>query len=133
MNIAHARLALLAVATTTLLSTACSNATYPTREVARNNAATQVQVTNHNWMDMTVYAMREGHRVRLGTVTSQTVDRFQLPRGFDLGAGMLRLEADPIGSNDTFTSEPISVQMGSVVNWTIENHIALSSYYITSR
>ena len=133
MNVSHARLALLAVAATTLLSSACSNATYPTRESARNNAATQVLVANHNWMDMTVYAVRDNNRVRLGTVTSQTVDRFQMPRGFDLGSGMLRLEADPIGSSDTFTSEPISVQMGSVVNWTIENHIALSSYYITSR
>jgi hypothetical protein len=133
MNVSHARLALLAVAATTLLSSACSNATYPTRESARDNAATQILVANHNWMDMTVYALRDQNRVRLGTVTSGTAARFRLPRGLDLGAGMLRLQADPVGSTETFTSEPISVDVGSVVNWTIENHIALSSYYISSR
>jgi hypothetical protein len=132
MKISHARHAVLAVAAT-LLTTACSTATYPTRETARAHAQTQIQVTNHNWMDMTVYAIRNGTRVRVGSVTSGTTARFSLPRGFDLSSGALRLEADPIGSSETFVSEPISAEVGSVVNWKIENHIALSSYYITSR
>src|SRR5688500_15818689 len=98
MNITHARRAIFAVAATTLLTTACSTATYPTREsAARQHAQTKVQVTNHNWMDMTVYALRDGSRVRIGSVTSGTTERFSLPRGFDLRTGALRLEADPIG------------------------------------
>ena len=134
MKISFARRAVLAVAATTLLTTGCSSAaTYPTRESVRKNAATQIQVRNHNWMDMTVYAIRNGSRIRVGTVTSGMVERFQLPRGFDLAAGALRLEADPIGSDESFVSGPIAVEVGTVVNWTIENHIALSSYYLTSR
>jgi hypothetical protein len=132
MNISHARHAFLAVAAATLL-TACSSATYPTRETARQSAGTQIQVSNHNWMDMTVYAIRNGSRIRIGNVTSGASARFSLPRGFDLSAGALRLEADPVGSSETFVSEPMAVEVGTVVNWTIENHIALSSYYITSR
>jgi hypothetical protein len=132
MKISHARHALLAVAAT-LLTTACSSATYPTREIARENAPTQIQVKNHNWMDMTVYAIRNGSRIRLGSVVSGTTARFPLPRGFDLSSGALRLVADPIGSSETFVSEPIATSSGTVVNWTIENHIALSSYFITSR
>jgi len=132
MNISNARLALL-VATTALLTTACSTAAYPTRETARQNASTQIQVTNYNWMDMAVYAWRDNSRIRIGTVVSGTVERFTLPVGFDLRSGALKLEADPIGSGDTFTSGPIEANPGSVVNWKIENHIALSSYHLTSR
>src|SRR5688500_12906436 len=102
MNISHTRRAVMAVAATMLLTTACTTATYPTREGARQNAATSLQVANHNWMDMTVYALRDGSRVRVGTVTSGSVERFALPRGFDLRTGALRLEADPIGSNEVF-------------------------------
>jgi hypothetical protein len=67
MKISHARHAAWAVAALTLLTTACSSATYPTREITRQNATTQITVTNHNWSDMTVYALRGGSRLRVGT------------------------------------------------------------------
>jgi hypothetical protein len=134
MKLSHARRAVLAVAATALLTTACSGATYPTREAARRTATTQVAVKNHNWMDMTIYAMRDGSsRIRIGSVVSGTTERFQLPLSFDLRTGGLRLMADPVGSGETFTSEPIYAESGSVVNWTIENHIQLSSFFISSR
>jgi len=132
MKISTARHAALAIAAATLM-TACSNATYPTREAARQNAPTQVLVRNHNWMDMTVYAIKNSQRVRIGQVTSNATARFSLPRGIDASSGAIQLEADPVGSNESFVSQPITVEQGTVLNWTIENHIQLSSYYVTSR
>jgi len=132
MNISHARHAVWAAAAITLLTTACSTATYPTREAARRNATTQITVTNHNWADMTVYALRNGSRLRVGTVTSGTEGRFRLPVGFDQRSGNLRLEANPIGSNEVYVSDPISIAPGAHLVWKIENHIALSSYYLTN-
>jgi hypothetical protein len=132
MKISSARHAALAIAAATLM-TACSTASYPTREAARRNAPTQVVVRNHNWMDMNVYAIRNSQRVRIGQVTSNATARLSIPRGMDLSSGAIQLEADPIGSNESFVSQPIALEQGTVLNWTIENHIQLSSYYITSR
>ena len=106
MKISLARHALLAVAAATML-TACSSATYPTREAARQNAPTQILVRNHNWSDMTVYAIKNSQRVRLGQVTSNSAARLTLPRGIDASSSQLQLEADPIGSNETFVSQPM--------------------------
>jgi len=36
----------------------------------------QLEVTNHNWMDVTVYAVTSSQRVRMGTVTSGRTERF---------------------------------------------------------
>ena len=132
MNISHTRHAVWAVAALTLLTTACSTATYPTREAARRNATTQITVANNNWSDMTVYALRNGSRLRMGTVVSNTRERFTLPPGFDLRSGDVRLMADPVGSNEVFVSEPMSVAPGSNLVWKIENHVELSSYYLTN-
>ncbi len=132
MNISHTRHAVWAVAAITLLTTACSSATYPTRESVRRHAPTQITVKNHNWSDMTVYALRNGSRMRVGTVISGTQERFTLPAGFDLRSGDIRLQADPIGSSEVFVSEPMAITPGSHVVWKIENHIALSSYYLTN-
>jgi hypothetical protein len=133
MNISsHAWHAVWAVAAVTLLTTACSTATYPTRETARRGATTEITVTNNNWSDMTVYALRNGSRIRVGTVVSGSRERFRLPVGFDTGSGALRLVADPIGSNEAFVSEPMAVAPGTRVVWKIENHIELSSYYVTN-
>ena len=65
MNNSHARHAVWAVAAITLLTTACSSSVeYPTRETARRNATTQITITNHNWADITVYALRNGSRLQ---------------------------------------------------------------------
>jgi hypothetical protein len=132
MNISLARHAVWSLAAITLLTTACSTATYPTRETARRNTTTELTVTNHNWADMTVYAIRNGSRLRVGTVVSGTQERFTIPIGFDLRSGDIRLEADPVGSNEVFVSEPMSIAPGARVVWKIENHIQLSSYYLTN-
>src|SRR5690606_36702747 len=39
----------------------------------------RVDVSNFNWLDMAIYAVRGGMRVRLGTVTSMNRERFTIP------------------------------------------------------
>ncbi|MBW3534699.1 MAG: hypothetical protein KY453_05700 [Gemmatimonadetes bacterium] len=93
----------------------------------------QVEVTNNNWMDMTVHAVRGGTRVRLGTVTTGSSQRFDLPRSLNARAGDLHLVADPIGSQRMHQSRPIMVEPGGLVRWSLENHLALSSFSVAMR
>src|SRR5690606_8283601 len=61
--------------------------------------AAQVEVTNQNWSDVVVYAVRLNQPVRLGMVTSMSVERFKLPRSTASSGDHIRLMISPIGSS----------------------------------
>ena len=91
---------------------------------------TTVHVINDNWNDITVYAVRNGYRRRLGTVTSFTSRVLTLRPTLLIPNDELRLVADPIGSRGVYVSEPLVVNAGDVVEWTVRNNIRLSNIFI---
>lgn len=115
-----------------LLLTACAGASYDRPSEAHGQSPVQVEVTNNNWLDMTVYAVRGSMRVRLGTVTTGERERFKLPRSVNVAAGELSLLADPIGSGQKYQSQPLIVEPGARVTWSLENQLALSSFSVQS-
>jgi hypothetical protein len=122
---------LTAAAALLLTTTACSTT------AARPNAgplppaqATSVEVTNNNWSDMVVYAVRSGVRQRLGTVTSMTTERLEISRALALPGADLYLVADPIGGSEGFNTGRIMVSPGQRIELTIQNHLAISNYSV---
>ena len=85
-----------------------------------------IEVTNYNWADMTVYAVRNGTRVRLGSVMSMSTEQFQLPRGM-VGTTDMRIMADPVGSRHAYHTRPVLVVPGQTLQLRLENNIELSS------
>ena len=82
-----------------------------------------VEVENHNWSDMVIYLDRGNLSQRLGTVGTLHTAVFTFPF-LQLGTGgNARLRADPIGNMSSFSSEPINIQPGQSIKWTIENDI----------
>jgi hypothetical protein len=74
---------------------------------ARTKDPVQVQVINENFLDMTIYAVGDGPRVRLGDVVGKNSSVFTIrPRQVSMAMG-LQLFADPIGSTQTFLSEKV--------------------------
>lgn len=96
-------------------------------------AATQVAVSNHNWSDMVIYAVRAGTRYRLGMVTTNETRRFRLPRGLEMAGADLRLVADPVGGFDAYESGAIHVAPGQTIELSLENHLAISSISVWNR
>jgi hypothetical protein len=120
-----------AVAMVGVLAGGCASGTGGA--VATNGAGgevTVVEVSNHNWADMNVYAVHMGTRTRLGTVVSMTTRRFTLQSRARVSDGTLRLMASPIGSTRTHLTDPILVREGDRVEWNLENSLALSSYMV---
>ena len=89
-------------------------------------------MSNHNWMDVVVYAVNYGNRVRLGDVTTGLDRRFQLPSSMIGQAGSFHLEAHPVGSNEVYRSDAIMVAPGNRIVWSLENQLGLSSYRVAS-
>jgi hypothetical protein len=76
---------------------------------------TTIRIENQGFSDMTIYAIRSGQRVRLGTAPGNSNTVFTIPANLIFGATPLRFLADPIGSNRTPVSDEITVQPGDQV------------------
>jgi hypothetical protein len=119
------------VAMVGLLAGACASGTGGAVETnGVGGDGTVVEVSNHNWADVNVYAVQLGTRTRLGTVVSMTTRRFTLPPQARRPDGGLRLMASPIGSTRSHLTDLILVGHGDRIEWNLENSLALSSYMV---
>jgi len=82
-------------------------------------APTYVEVQNRAFLDMTIYVVRSGQRVRLGQVSGNSTATFELPKTMVNPGLPIRFQADPIGSSRTPFSQEISVNPGDTVQLTI--------------
>ncbi|OLD51550.1 MAG: hypothetical protein AUI63_00710 [Gemmatimonadetes bacterium 13_1_40CM_2_60_3] len=108
------RSALLALA---LLSAGCSHAVRSGPPEPRPQ--TTLKVDNQNFLDMVVYVLRAGQRIRLGTVTGLSSQVFTIPPDIVRSSPQLQFELHPIGGRGNPRSETISVQPGDEVVLTI--------------
>lgn len=82
-------------------------------------APAMLEVDNQSFYDMNVYVLRNGMRIRLGTVPGNGRAVFELPRTV-VGLGIpVRFVADPIGSSRAPYSEEIAIAPGDTVMLTI--------------
>lgn len=88
-----------------------------------------VEVENHNWSDLTIYLMAGGLPHRLGMVTALSNASFAFPAQRLHTASGVRLRALPVAGR-AFTSEPVLVQPGQAITWTLENDLDTSSYTV---
>jgi hypothetical protein len=123
------RSALVAIATAGALG-ACAPATEQAQLGAPESQTTLV-VENNNWSDMVIYLTRGASRARLGSVTSMGTAKFRISDAMSGGGyGEVRIIADPIGSERTYTSPVINIVPGSQVELTLQNNIQISSFSV---
>ena len=74
-----------------------------------------VEVQNQAYLDMTIYVIRSGQRIRLGQVSGNSTATFELPRTVVNPGLPVRFQADPIGGSRTPFSQEIGVSPGDTV------------------
>jgi hypothetical protein len=87
----------------------------------------KIVVDNRHWQDITLYVLHDGQRSRVGTVTATTIGTFSIPPHQIGQTGLIRLIADPVGSQVGISSETIVVKPGQEVQWTLESQLRRSS------
>ena len=124
------RIALLCTAMLTV-APGCGLLSSRHRTSSDSPTATQVLVAveSHNWNDITIYLMTGGLPHRLGMVTALSTASFAFPSLLLHTASDVRLRALPVAGRP-FTSEPILVQPGQAIMWTLENDLDASSFTV---
>ena len=84
-----------------------------------------VSVVNHHRLNVTVYNVAQGRRIRLGEVTAAANGAFKLHIR-RLPSSEVQLLADPVGSSTTALSELLHVSAGDVIQWILETDLARS-------
>jgi hypothetical protein len=86
-----------------------------------------LEITNHHYLDITIYAIHNGQRTRLGVAGGSAHTNMMLPARL-LGEGReLRLFGDPVGSSDRAISEVVVVQPGQYIEWLLEPELDRST------
>jgi hypothetical protein len=120
----------LVVAATAAALGACAPAAEQA-ELGSPESRTTLLVSNNNWSDMVIYLVRGSTRSRLGSVSSMGTARFAISDAMTGGGyGEIRVMADPIGSDRTWTSPVIDIVPGSQVELTVQNHLATSHFAV---
>jgi len=78
-------------------------------------AKTTLKVQNQNFLDMDVFVLQNGQRIRLGMVTGLSTQVFTLPDDIVRSSPQLRFELHPIGGRGNPRTETITVQPGDEV------------------
>ena len=86
-----------------------------------------LRVTNHNWLDVTIYVLHDGQRTRIGSVTGSSTQDFTLPRRLLGQSHELALLGEAIGSPDFARTEVLNIQPGQYIEWTLETDLRRSS------
>ena len=86
-----------------------------------------LEIENHNWSDIVVFVLHDGHSSRLAQVTAGRSVSVPLLRRHIGAMGTLRLAVHPIGGSSDYTSESLSLRTGSTVRLTVESRVGHSS------
>lgn len=86
-----------------------------------------LKVTNHNFLDVVVYAVCQGQRTRIGVAGGSSSTFMDVPWRL-LGPGQeMQLVGDAIGSEELAETHMIIVQPGQFVEFLLESSLARSS------
>jgi hypothetical protein len=123
----NSRLALLATVSLAANLAACAITARPVEETQSvEPVGLTLIVRNDNWLQVTVYVLRATAQYRLGAVSSMSTEIFRIPRHLYAASGTLLLQADPIGTEATFTTEPIPIGLARQIEWTVAEYLPAS-------
>lgn len=129
------RPALLAAAVVALVPAAAWARTVPQPSPARPDSASArrerleplVKIENDNWLDVHVYAVRDGEPFSLGFVTGPGQAEFKMPWMATVPGAQVQILVLPIGGNEDYLSEPLVVNPGDVLQLNVQNILPLST------
>jgi hypothetical protein len=89
-----------------------------------------LRVENHNWVNVIIYVLHDGQRTRLGMATGSKTTDLTIPYWVVRQASTIQLLGDPVGSNDSITTNAVTVRPWMQLDWTLETNLSRSALTI---
>lgn len=102
-----------------------------TAQEEQSGETVQVVAENRASADVSVYVRQSGHMVPLGVLAPSEEETWPLPPTFLESGEEIHLVADPVGRNDWFESEPLSLRPESELQLIIEENLSSSSVSVS--
>ena len=106
---------------------ACRKGEEPEQPAPDPNRPVPVEIENHYQGDVTIYLVRGSLRQRLGMVTALGTAAYTFPWRWLSQSGSSRLMASPIAGPRAHLSEPLILQPGQWIKWTLQGDLDRSS------
>ena len=87
-------------------------------------------LTNHYLLDVNIFLLHDGQADRISMVNAASSRTLEMPLYMLGQGGTIRLIAEPIGADTRYTTDLLTVQAGQIVELSVENPIARSTYSI---
>jgi hypothetical protein len=86
-----------------------------------------IEVESHFMGDVVIYLVRGSDRQRIGMVTALSTAEFSIPWRRLTSSEGNRLLAYPIAGRAAYASDPLVLQPGQSIKWTLESDLNRSS------
>ena len=126
MKTARMIVPLLALAVAAVAQPVAAAKLAPAAQDSVVNEAIGIKVVNRNWMDMRIYAVVDGRRIRLGTVSGFTTEKLKLRRNLVGPTADLELQAVPIGHRTLSHIARIVAFRGDQLEFRVESSLGTS-------
>ena len=90
----------------------------------------ELTLNNRHWLDINVFVMHDGEASRVTTVTASTSQSLILPLWMLGESKLVRIIAEPVGENDSYTTDLLRVDLGQSVELNVESVLSKSNYSI---
>jgi hypothetical protein len=90
----------------------------------------ELTLNNRHWLDINVFIQHDGESSRVTLVTASTSQSLILPLWMLGESKLVRIIAEPVGEQDSYTTDLLRVDLGQSVEVNVESVLSRSNYSI---
>jgi hypothetical protein len=87
-------------------------------------------LNNRHWLDINVFVQHDGEASRVTTVTASSSQSLVLPLWLLGESKIVRIIAEPVGEQGSYTTDPLRVDAGQSVELNVESVLSKSNYSV---
>ena len=90
----------------------------------------ELTLNNHHWLDINVFVQHDGEASRVTTVTASSSQSLILPLWLLGESKIVRIIAEPVGEQGSYTTDLLRVDPGQSVELNVESVLSKSNYSV---
>ena len=108
----------------------------PRQRLKEDSSANRVEngfeltLNNRHWLDVNVFVQHDGESSRVTLVTASSSQSLILPLWMLGDSRLVRIIAEPVGAQDSYTTDLLQVDVGQSVEVNLESTLSRSNYSI---